>query len=146
MGEGPRGRWPPLEKLISLAGQKRKLGRTKKGAWQDRNGSLAGQKWEAWRKIISNTQHFESFSPIFACFSAIYHPICTLAEQFSRTAWQDSLVLLLGRTHGPPGRKKFWQEGIEFWQDEVVGPPLKMTQIRLWAPGQYLYIINVKRI
>ena len=25
----------------------------------------------------------------------------------------------------PPGRKKFWQEGIEFWQDEVVGPPLK---------------------
>ena len=22
-----------------------------------------------------------------------------------------------------PGRKKFWQEGIEFWQDEVVGTP-----------------------
>ena len=43
-GGGPRGCWPPLEKLISLAGQKRKLGRTKKGAWQDRNGSLAGQK------------------------------------------------------------------------------------------------------
>ena len=24
-----------------------------------------------------------------------------------------------------PGRKKFWQEGFEFWQDEVVGPPKK---------------------
>ena len=59
------------------------------------------------------------FSPIFACFSAIYIPICPLAEQFGRIAWQNSLVLQFGRTHGPPGTKKFWQEGIEFWQDEV---------------------------
>ena len=35
---------PPLEKLVSLAGQKWDLGRTEMGAWQDRNGSLAGQK------------------------------------------------------------------------------------------------------
>ena len=65
------------------------------------------------------------FSPIFACFSANYFPICPLAEQFGRTAWQKSFVQQLGRTHGPHGRKKFWQEGIECWQDEVVGPPLK---------------------
>ena len=32
------------EKLVSLAGQKWDLGRTEMGAWQDRNGSLAGQK------------------------------------------------------------------------------------------------------
>ena len=32
----------------------------------------------------------------------------------------------------PPDRKKFWQGGIEFWQDGMVGPPLKMTQLRLW--------------
>ena len=37
-----------------------------------------------------------------------------------RTAWLKILVQQLGRTHGPP-----WQEGIKFWQDEVVGPPLK---------------------
>ena len=26
-----------------------------------------------------------------------------------------------------------WQDGIEFWQDGMVGPPLKMTQLRLWS-------------
>ena len=36
------------------------------------------------------------------------------------------------RTWPPPDRKKFWQEGLEFWQDRLVGPPLKMTQVRLW--------------
>ena len=41
-GGGPRGPCPPLEKLISLAGQKRELGRTEMGAWQDRNGKLGG--------------------------------------------------------------------------------------------------------
>ena len=44
-GGGGRGSLgPPLEKLVSLAGQKWELGRTEMGAWQDRNGSLAGQK------------------------------------------------------------------------------------------------------
>ena len=40
------GRWglgPPLEKLFSLAGQKKELGRTEMGAWQDRNGKLGGR-------------------------------------------------------------------------------------------------------
>ena len=144
-GGGRGGLGPPLEKLISLAGQNRELGRTGMEAWQDRNGSLAGQKWETWQKINSNTPHFESFSvificflpllvgsyqilscfsPIFACFSAIFLPICLLAEQFCRTAWQKSFVLKHGRTHGPHGRKKFWQ-------DEVFSPPSKMSQIRL---------------
>ena len=39
-GGGRGGLGPPLEKLISLAGQKRELGRTEMGAWQDRNGKL----------------------------------------------------------------------------------------------------------
>ena len=43
-GGGRGGLGPPLEKLFSLAGQKRDLGRTEMGAWQDRNGSLAGLK------------------------------------------------------------------------------------------------------
>ena len=53
-------------------------------------------KLEAWPKIICKT---------------------------GRTAWQKSLVQQLGRTHGPPGQEEFWQEEIEYWQDEVVGPP-----------------------
>ena len=39
-----------------------------------------------------------------------------MAGQIGTAAWQNTW---------PPDRKKFWQEGIEFWQDEVVGPPLK---------------------
>ena len=39
-GGGRGGLGPLLEKLISLAGQKRELGRTEMGAWQDRNGKL----------------------------------------------------------------------------------------------------------
>ena len=31
----------------------------------------------------------------------------------------------------PTDSKKCWQERIEFWQDRMVGPPLKMTQLRL---------------
>ena len=44
-GGGAEGAWapPPLEKLVSLAGQKWDLGRTEMAAWQDINGSLAGQ-------------------------------------------------------------------------------------------------------
>ena len=42
-GGGRGGVGPPLEKLISLAGQKRELGRTEMEAWQDRNGKLGGR-------------------------------------------------------------------------------------------------------
>ena len=41
-GGGRGGLGPPLEKLVSLAGQKWELGRTEMGAWQDRNGKLGG--------------------------------------------------------------------------------------------------------
>ena len=41
-GGGPGGPWPPPGKIS-------KLGRTEIGAWQDRNGSLAGQKLELGR-------------------------------------------------------------------------------------------------
>ena len=41
-GGRAEGAMPPLEKLISLAGQKRELGRTEMGTWQDRNGKLGG--------------------------------------------------------------------------------------------------------
>ena len=44
------------EKLVSLAGQKWELGRTKMGAWQDRNGSLAGQKWQLGRTEVGAWQ------------------------------------------------------------------------------------------
>ena len=44
-GVGQGGLGPPLEKLVSLAGQKWHHGRTEMGAWQDKNRSLAGQKW-----------------------------------------------------------------------------------------------------
>ena len=81
-----------LKKLFSLAGQKWVLGRTKILVWQNRLRNL-----EAWQKIICKLR---------------------LAGQHGRKAWYSSLA-----EHMPPlGRKKFWQEAIEFWQDEVVGP------------------------
>ena len=113
-GGGRGGLGPPLEKLISLAGQKRELGRTEMGAWQDRNGSLAGQKWEAWQKIICKTQHFESFSVIFVYFLPLLVGFCHTFLFFSRfclffshlssnlsiskTVWQDSLTYFFCRT------------------------------------------------
>ena len=119
MGGGRGGLGPPLEKLISLAGQKRELGRTEMGAWQDRNGSLAGQKWEAWQKIICKTQHFESFSVIsvyflpllvgfchtflfFSCFCLFFSRFCLFFSHLSsnlsisRTVWQDNFAEKLG--------------------------------------------------
>ena len=47
------GAGPPLEKM---------------GPRQDKNGSLAGQKWEAWQKIICKPPHFNIFCVIFVCF------------------------------------------------------------------------------
>ena len=46
---GGGGLGPPLEKLVNLAGQKWVLGRTEIIAWQDRYGSLAGQKRKSWQ-------------------------------------------------------------------------------------------------
>ena len=43
-------------------------------------------------------------------------------------------------THGLPGRKIFWQEGIEFWQDEVVGPPSNPDRPML---GAYIHFQKI---
>ena len=82
------------------------------GAWQDKYGSLAGQKWEAWQKIICKTQHLESFSGIFVyflpCFGwflpyfPVFLPFLPVFQPFisnlsiSRTVWQDSFAGQLG--------------------------------------------------
>ena len=60
------------------------------GSWQDRNGSLAGQKWELGRTeigacqdinlsladdtddVVCKTPHFASFSVIFVFFSVSF--------------------------------------------------------------------------
>ena len=56
------------------------LGRTKMGSWQDRNGSLAGQKWVLGRTememISSETPHFEFFSVIFVYFLPLLVDFC----------------------------------------------------------------------
>ena len=120
-------------------------------AWQDRYGSLAGQKRKSWQ-IFYN---FYIFSAIFGCFLPhipvfppfllVFQPFichfCQFAEQFGRVAWHSSLAEQNLGTWPPPYRRNFWQERIEFWQDRVVGPPLKMTQLRLcWTP-QWEFIL-----
>ena len=111
------------------------------GAWQDRNGSLAGQKWEIdrtemrdWQKIICKTPHFCLFSATFGWFLPyvpVFLPFFTILQP-GRTVWQSNFAQQNGIGKlGPPDRKKCWQERIEFWQDRMVGPPLKMTQLRL---------------
>ena len=143
---GVFGGGPPLEKLLSLAGQKRELGRTEMGAWQDKNGSLAGQKWEAWQKIISNTPHFESFSVIFVCLLPLLVGFCHTFLYFShfclffshlssnlsisRTVWQDSLAEKLGtaawQNKWPPlAGRNFGRKGLNFGRMKLLAPPKK---------------------
>ena len=55
-----------------------------------------------------------------------------MVEKLGTAAWQN--------TWPPPGRKKFWQEGIEFWQDEVVGPPLKNDPDRPMVESAYFLL------
>ena len=142
-GGGRGGVGPPLEKLISLAGQKRELGRTKKGAWQDRNGSLAGQKWEAWWNIISNNPHFESFSVIFVCFLPLLVGFCSpflffshfclffshlssnlsisRTGQLGRKAWYCSLAEHMA----PLAGRNFGRKGLNFGRMKLLAPPQK---------------------
>ena len=114
-GGGRGGLGPPLEKLVSLAGQKLDPGRTDMGAWQV---SVTFFGWFL--------PYFPVFPPLLPVLQPFIFHFCPLAdslvEKLGTAAWQNTC---------PPGRKKFWQEAIEFWQDEVVGPPSKMTQIRL---------------
>ena len=57
------------------------------GAWQDKNGSLAGQKWglgrtemRAWQKIICKTPHFSRFSFILVCFLPFLVGFCHISK------------------------------------------------------------------
>ena len=128
-------------------------------AWQDRNGSLAGQIWELGRtekKILAvdnleNTTFcqfsypFYLFSAIFGCFLPhipvfppflpffqpfIWH-FCQFAEQFGRVAWHSSLAEQNCRTWPPLTGKFFGRKGLNFGRTEWLAPPLKMTQLRL---------------
>ena len=120
-----------MEKLVSLAGQKWELGRTKMGAWQDRNGSLAGQKWElgrtemrAWQMIICKNSTFCQFSCHFCLFFATFgwflqyfHVFLSFLPVFQAFTchiciyWQNSLAEQLSTVT--------WQDRIE-----ELGPPL----------------------
>ena len=62
--------------------------------------------------------YFSIFPPLFPVLQPFICHFCPLAGQLGRKAWYSSLAEHMA----PSGRKKFWQEGIEFWQDEVVGP------------------------
>ena len=116
------------------------------GAWQDKNGSLAGQKWEAWQKIISNTPHFESFSVIFVCLLPLLVGFCHTFLYFShfclffshlssnlsisRTVWQDSLAEKLGtaawQNKWPPlAGRNFGRKGLNFGRMKLLAPPKK---------------------
>merc|ERR1712155_471465 len=104
------------------------------GTWLNRNESLAEDNLQnyTFSKVFCHfwlvSTIFSSFSSIFECFAAIHLQCLPIGRTVwqSRLAWQNRIGEL-----GPPDRKKFWQEGIEFWQDGMVGPPLKMTQLRL---------------
>ena len=83
-----------------------KLGRTKMGAWQDKNESLAGQKWEAWQKITCNTSHAATFSLIFVSvlpflvgffhIFLFFFQFCMFFSHLSAifAHWQNSLAAL----------------------------------------------------
>ena len=105
-----------------MAGQKWELGRTE-------NGKLGKRLFVKLLILQLFLSFFVWFLPLLVGFPVfppllpvlqpfIFH-FCPLAGQLGRKAWYSSLAEHMA----PPGRKKFWQERIEFWQDEVVGPP-----------------------
>merc|ERR1712155_354520 len=116
---------------------------------QEKLVSLAGQKWELGRRKFVKLHIFQGFlsflsvfcyfwlvSTIFSCFSSIVDCFAAIHLQclpIGRTVWHSSLAWQnrIGELGPPPGQGKIWQEGLEFWQDGLVGPPLKMTQLRL---------------
>ena len=136
MGGGRGGLGPPLEKLISLAGQKRELGRTEMGAWQDRNGSLAGQKWEAWQKIICKTQHLESFSVTFVYFLPLLVGFCHTFLFFSLFClWAIPQYL----DHLHCGILFFWQKSLRTIQTYHL-VPFKLPKNVQGGPFQGLLV------
>ena len=127
-------------------------------AWQDKNGSFAGQKWEAWQKIISNTPHFESFSVIFVCFLPLLVGFCHTFLYFShfclffshlssnlsisRTVWQDSLAEKIGtaawQNKWPPlAGRNFGRKGLNFGRMKLLAPPKKWPRYAYEYEAQY---------
>merc|ERR1711923_381223 len=121
------------------------------GAWQDRNGSLAGQKWEAWQKIICKTQHFESFCVIsvyflpllvgfchtflfFSCFCLFFSRFCLFFSHLSSnlsissTVWQDSLAEKLGTAA--------WSNTWPPWKEEISAGRKVATMVGFWEKSQ----------
>ena len=123
------------------------LGRTKKRVWQDRNGSLAGQKLEVaeddeqlstlklkvFLPFLSVFCHFWLVSAIFFCFSPIFclffcHLFSSLS--ISRTVWQDSFAEKLctaawQNTWPPLAGKNFGRKGLNFGRMKLLAPPKK---------------------
>ena len=116
-GGGRGGLGPPLEKLVSLAGQKLELGRTEMGAWQDRNGKLGKRLFVKLLILQLFLSFFVWFLPLLVGFchiSLFFLHFCLFCSHlsFNSAHWKDSLlkklgIQQLGRTHGPP-----WQEEI----------------------------------
>lgn len=122
-------------------------------AWQDRNGSLAGQIWELGRtekKILAvddleNTTfcqffyNFYIFSAIFGCFLPhipvfppfllVFQPFichfCQFAEQIGRVAWHRSLAEQNWGTWPPLTGEIFGRKGLNFGRTEWLAPPWK---------------------
>ena len=121
------------------------------GSWQDRNGSLAGQKWElgrtemrAWQMIICKTPHFASFPVIFVCFLPLLDGFCNILMFFFHFClffshspaifayWQNSLAEKLSTVTwqdrieelGPPlTGKNVGRKGLNFGRTEWLAPP-----------------------
>merc|ERR1739836_3710 len=106
------------EKLDSLAGQKWELGRTEMRARQKIH------IFQGFLSFLSVFCHFWLVSTIFSCFSSILDCFAAIHLQclpIGRTVWHCNLAWQnrIGEL-GPPDRKKFWQEGLEFWQDGLI--------------------------
>ena len=132
------------------------------GVWQDRNGSLAGQKWElgrtemrAWQMIICKTPHFASFPVIFVCFLPLLDGFCNILMFFFHFClffshspaifayWQNSLAEKLSTVTwqdrieelGPPlTGKNVGRKGLNFGRMEWLAPLWK------WPSYAYAYI------
>ena len=114
---------------------------------------------EAWQKIISNTQNFESFSvifvcflpllvcfchtflffyPVFACFSAIYLPMCPFAEQFGRIAW----YCCLAEHMAPLAGRNFGWKGMNFGRILLLAPPKKCPMFNCKTSYLICYLLT----
>ena len=78
--------------------------------------------------------YLPNFLPFLPIFWPLFSNFCPILR-LGRTVWHKSMAHQLGRTEleklAPPERILFWQNRIEFWQKEMVGPPSKMPQERL---------------